>query len=96
MRFNERVAQKKLNEIAAKHLLTPKILQDIMWGKSQGWSQSKIAQEYNINPNTVSKYSRILEREMSAEEIKELLIIIGLILGAGYLINEIFKGGDWY
>ena len=94
MRFNEQVAQQKLNEIATKHLLTPQILQNIVWGKSQGWSQTRIAREYNINPNTVSKYSRILEREMNADEIKELLIIIGLILGASYLIKEIFKGGD--
>lgn len=91
MRFNEQIAQQKLNQIAEKHLLNPFILQNIVWGRSQGWSQTKIAQEYNINPNTVSKYSRILEREMNANEIKELLIIIGLILGAGYIINELFK-----
>ena len=91
MIFNEQIAQQKLNQIAEKHLLNPLLLQYIVWGKSQGWSQTRIAQEYNINPNTVSKYSRILEREMNDNEIKELLIIIGLILGASYVINELFK-----
>ena len=94
MKFNERIAQQKLNEISTKHLLNPKLLQNIVWGKSQGWSQTRIAEEHHINPNTVSKYSRILEREMSADEIKELLIIIGLILGASDLIHELFKGGE--
>ena len=91
MKFNEQIAQEKLNGIATKHLLNPQILQNIVWGRSQGWSQTRIAEEHHINPNTVSKYSRILEREMNADEIKELLIIIGLILGAGYIINELFK-----
>ncbi|MCK4669800.1 MAG: hypothetical protein KAT43_01260 [Nanoarchaeota archaeon] len=91
MIFNEQIAQQKLNQIAEKHLLSPILLQNIVWGRSQGWSQTRIAQEYNINPNTVSKYSRILEREMNANEIKELLIIIGLILGAGYIIKELFR-----
>ena len=91
MEFNEQIAQQKLNQIAEKHLLNPHLLQNVVWGRSQGWSQTRIAQEYNVNPNTVSKYSRILEREMNADEIKELIIIIGLILGASYIINELFK-----
>jgi len=91
MIFDKQIAQQKLSQIAENHLLNPIMLQNIVWGRSQGWSQTRIAQENHINPNTVSKYSRILEREMDANEIKELLIIIGLILGAGYIINELFK-----
>ena len=91
MRFNKNIARDKLNIISKKHLLNPQILQNVIWGRVQGWSQTRIAEESHINPNTVSKYLRIIEREMDTKEIKELMIIIGLIWGGSYLIKEIFK-----
>jgi len=85
------LVEKRLHEIASRHLLDPNILQNVVWGKAQGWSQNKIALNFNHNPNTISKYTRIIEREITKEEIKELLIIVGLILGAAYIFNELFK-----
>ena len=91
MKFNQALAEQKLKEIASKYFINAEILRNIIFGKSQGWSQTKIAQSYSINPNTISKYTRILEREMNTEEIKQLLLIVGLIVGASYLLKEFFK-----
>lgn len=91
MDYNQHLAEDKLQEIASRHLLNPDILRDVVWGRAQGWSQTKIAQSFGYNPNTISKYSRIIEREISGEEIKQLLVVIGLILGASYVLKELTK-----
>ena len=83
----EKLASLKLRQIANQHQINPDILQAVLWGKAQGWSQNKIADSYNYNPNTISRYTRIVEREISKDELKELLILVGIILGAAYLIQ---------
>ena len=75
----KQAVQYRLNQIAKRHLLKPSLLQNIIWGRAHGWSQIKISKEYNINQNTVSKYSRILEREITDNELKILLLVIVLI-----------------
>ena len=67
---------KILNEISRKYLLNPKILKNILIGKLQCWSQIKISKKYKINQNTISKYSRIIEREFDYEELKKIILII--------------------
>lgn len=62
---------------AKKYRLRSDILYNILLGKVQGWSQYKISEEYRINQNTISKYVRILEKEIKIHEIKKMLIFIG-------------------
>lgn len=55
---------------------------------------SKIADHYGYNKNTVTRYTKILNEEFSNQEIKELLLLIGLILGGLYLLKKILEANQ--
>ena len=89
--IDESEAQERIQEIAGKHNLRPDILKDVIEGKSKGMSQKEIAETYGVNRNTVSKYNRKIEEEFSEDDLGDLLIIIGVLLGSAYLLDRLMS-----
>lgn len=87
--INEEKAIERLEEIAGKHGLNPDILRDVIEGRSKGLSQKEIANQYGYNKNTISKYNRKLEEELSEEDLGDLLMVIGALIGGAYLLGRI-------
>ena len=87
--INEGVAQERIREIAGKHNLRADILKDVLEGKSKGMTQKEISNKYDINKNTVSKYNRKIEEEFSEDDLGELLIVLGILLGGAYLLDRL-------
>lgn len=82
-------AMNKIGEIASRYDLRTSILRDVMEGRTQGFSQRKIAETYGYSRNTVSKYSKIVNEEMSEDELGELAILVGAILGGALALKKI-------
>ena len=89
--YNEELAKKEIERIAREHNLRPEILQEVIWGRAKGLSQKQTAIEYNINPNTVSRYTRILRKEVPEEEISGLLVAAGILFGGLYLLSKLIE-----
>jgi Fic family protein len=89
--IDEDKAQERIQEIAGKHNLNPEILKDVLKGRSEGLTHEDISEKYEINKNTVSKYNRKIEEEFSEEDLGDLLLIIGVLLGGAYLLDRILN-----
>jgi len=87
MKLTKLQAKKKIQEISKKYLLKAEILKKVLFGKCSGMSNTYISEFMLINQNTISKYCRILKREIPDTEIFELMICVGVI-GDGFSFKE--------
>ena len=82
---DEKRAKERFEEIARKHKLDPDILKKIMIERNKGYNNADIAKHLSLNKNTVGKYVNGLNK-MSDEDLKTLLLIIGLIGAGAFLL----------
>lgn len=72
-------ADERIREIAGKHGIDHTILMDVVMGLSMYGRQKDIAENYNLNKNTVSKYVGKIKDDFSTNDIVETMMITGLI-----------------
>ena len=65
-----------LKDIAAYHRLRPELLKDTIYRLSKGYTQKEIAEHNHVNPNTITRYVRIIKREMTTKEVLKILMMI--------------------
>lgn len=88
-------ANSKFIQLSKKYGLNPTLLKEIMVLRNKGYNNVQIAEHTGINKNTVNKYVNALG-EMDLNDLLELLITIGIIIGGLYLLTklvEVFEDG---
>ena len=86
-------AMKQYKKIAQKYDLNPRILKDVIEGRMRGLSQQEITETYGYHRNTVYKYNKKVKDEFDEADLKDLIALMGILIGTAKVLDEIFGEG---